>query len=106
LDLSLPDEWHQYDGFLSLKPSGNIFQRGYTYIFGQTEKNNQLYASTFAQHFCPTWFKSEFNLTKTTCLPAESVQELICLYNGLRKVYYVDNRLFFNEEEYGRNVRV
>ncbi|XP_060599995.1 E3 ubiquitin-protein ligase RNF213-like [Ruditapes philippinarum] len=101
--LANKDQWHQYDGYVTLKLNENIIKRGFNLIFGRHERSHSFHASMYAEHFCPAWFRSTFSETETTTTPIESVHQLICLYNGLRKAYYVDNRLFPDEKEYGKS---
>lgn len=104
-DIIISDEWHQYDGYVTLKPNESIFQMGLNFLLGKNERFNPYHALNFAEYFCPAWFKPGFNLTEIQTTPEESVQQLVCLYNGLRKVHYVDNKVFSDEKEYGKHVR-
>ncbi|XP_053396357.1 E3 ubiquitin-protein ligase rnf213-alpha-like [Mercenaria mercenaria] len=94
------EEWHQYDGVVTVKPSENILQKFGNWIVGKNEIDWESHPEDFARRLCPSWFKSDFNVMETTQTHHESIYHLECLYKGLRKIYLVDARTFSSDDAF------
>jgi len=92
-------QWIQYDGIVTFKKSGWDY---FMSFLTDSKKEWKKHASEFADMFSPL---KRDDILQVHCFE-EAVEELHYLMNGLRRVYYVDFRCWYDEKDFRNKVKI